>query len=112
MPAPKPKHEHRVVIPVTCSKEQKAAINETLSHVPSQARSEYILKLIERAIATYYIDYVTESYTHGSTTEWQISCQPDERDIIYDYCKKYLPARKRSRWIVSVILDLNLPTGR
>lgn len=108
MPASKPKHQHRVVIPVTCSKEQKKQIDSVLSHIPPQARSEHILQLIDKAITQKYTDYSDESYTHGSTIEWQISCQPDEREIIYSYCDRYLPARKRSRWIASVILNLNL----
>lgn len=108
MPAAKPKHKHRVVIPVTCSTEQKEQVDLALSHVPPQTRSEHILKLIKGAIAQKYINYVDDSYTHNSTTEWQISCQRNERDTIYAYCKNNLPARKRSRWIVSVILNLNL----
>jgi hypothetical protein len=106
VPASKPKHTQRVALPVTCSVTQKKAIALHLSHIPPRQKSKYILELIKGAIADKYTEYCDdETFTHGDTTEWQISCSPKDREIINDYCDRYLPPNKRSRWIVNVILD-------
>jgi hypothetical protein len=108
VPASKPKHKHRVVLPITCSIAQKKAIDKALSHIPPRQKSKYILELIRQAIALKYTTIADdESYTHGTNTEFQISCSPDERQIIYNYCDHYLPSGKRSRWIVSLTLNLD-----
>jgi hypothetical protein len=106
MPSSKPKHTQRVVLPVTCSVTQRKTIALVLSHIPPRQKSKYILALIKSAIADKYTEYCDdETFTHGCTTEWQISCPPKEREIINDYCDLYLPPNKRSRWIVSILTD-------
>lgn len=63
-----------------------------------------MLKVIKGAIALKHTEYSDESYTHQSTVEFQISCTPEEKKRILDYCDRYLPSKKRSRWIISILL--------
>lgn len=105
MPQPKPKSQHRIPLSVTCSIAQKQQIDELLESVAPLPRSKYILNLLQEAMAKEYAEYSQESYTHKSTVEFQISCTPQQKQEILDYCDRYLPSKKRSRWIVNIILS-------
>ena len=106
MPAKKPKSQHRTQIAVTCSIAQKQQLERILSKIPPLKKSKYMLKAIKRAIAVHHTEYSDESYTHQSTVEFQISCTPEEKQNILDYCDRYLPSKKRSRWIMSILLSV------
>ncbi len=108
MPAKKPKTQHRVPLIVTCSAAQKQQIEEILSRYPARFRSKYIVGFLKEAIAANKTDIAEEGYWHGTNTQFQISCTPSEKEMIDDFCNKYLPPRKRSRWIVQRILELNI----
>ena len=104
MPAPKPKSQHRIPLVVSCSVAQKEQIDEVLAKIPPRRKSKYILSLIEKAIASGDTNLAEESYTHNTNVQFQVSCSPEEKKKIDNYCDRYLPKGKRSRWIVNIIL--------
>ena len=108
MPAKKPKSQYRTQIAVTCSIAQKQQIDKVLAKIPPRQKSKHMMGLIQRAINYHYTEYSDESYTHKSTIEFQISCLPAQKKAILDYCDRYLPSKKRSRWIVNTILNYQL----
>ena len=106
MPAKKPLSEHRVSLSVTCSKNQKKQINRVLAKVSKGVRSQYILQLLKEAIAANKTEIADEmSYSHNTNVQFQVSCTRQEKKLIDDFCKTYLTSRKRSRWIVKVLLS-------
>ncbi len=109
MPAKKPKSKHRVPLIVSCSATQKQQIDEILSNYPIRYRSKYLMDFLKSAIAQNKTNLADEeSYWHGTKVTFQISCLPNEKQLIDDFCNEYLPARKRSRWIVQRILELSI----
>ncbi len=109
MPAKKPKSKHRVPLIVSCSATQKQQIDKVLSQYPLRYRSKYLMDSLKSAIAQHKTDLnEDESYWHGTKTTFQISCTPEGKQKIDEFCNQYLPARKRSRWIVQRILELSI----
>lgn len=107
MPAKKPKSQHRIPLIVSCSAAQKQEIDKVLSQYPIRYRSKYLINFLKRAIAQNKTDLADEeSYWHGTKKTFQISCLPEEKQLIDDFCNEHLPLRKRSRWIVQRILEL------
>ncbi len=108
MPAKKPKSKHRIPLIVSCSATQKEEIDKVLSNYPVRFRSKYLINFLKRAIAAHKTNLAdNESYWHGTQVTFQISCLPEEKQLIDEFCNKYLPVRKRSRWIVQRILELS-----
>ena len=106
MPAKKPLNQHKKPLIVSCSIAQKEAIDKALSYIAPQRRSDHLKELIFKAIALANTSYSEDdSYNHGTRTSFQISCTPQQYQKINDYCDKYLPPKKRSRWIVNLILS-------
>ncbi len=64
------------------------------------------MDFLRDAIAKSQNDIASEGYSHKTNTEFQISCTPHDKQLIDDFCKKYLPPKKRSRWIVQRILEI------
>jgi hypothetical protein len=106
MPAKKPFLDHRQPLIVSCSIAQKKEIDKKLSHIAPRQRSNYIRKLIFQAIAQQHTNYLKEdSGVYSSKTSFQLSCSPEEYTKIINYCQVFLPPKKRSKWIVNLILS-------
>ena len=110
MPIAKPLREHRKPLNVSCTKQQLDLINKRYSDrlysLADLNRSKYFIKILKKAIAYRLTSCIEESYTHGSTVTFQISCTPEELKLIKDYSDRYLPTKKRSRWIIYQITHL------
>lgn len=94
----------RVVIPVSCSKEQKQLIDQHLDNndINKGFKSQYIVQLILKAINNNYTNLAPSS---TNPIDWQISVNPDTKDYIYEWCDRNLPSKSRSKWIVNLILN-------
>lgn len=116
MPAAKPKHQHRKPIAISCSENQFKMIELKIEQLQERDRnlnkkpldrSKYIHQILESAIASNNALFSTESYTHGSTVTFQISCSRDRLNAINDFCDRNLDKMKRSRWIVYQIINFS-----
>ena len=59
---------------------------------------------IAKAIA-YGDEYITEKPPkHATKATIQLSCTPQQRQTIKEYCSNQLPNFKRSRWIVGLLI--------
>lgn len=94
----------RKPLSVSCSTSQKEQIFKLFPQ--PRKRSQQILKILENAIALNKIDYSKESYSHNTTTQFQISCTSSQLDRINNYCDRFLPKFKKSRWIIQQVLTI------
>ena len=105
MPALKPKDQQRVILNVTCSTTEKKLVDKEFKNSGFPDRSKFILHKIFEAIA-YGDEYITEKPPkHATKATIQLSCTPQQRKTIKEYCANQLPNFKRSRWIVGLLIN-------
>lgn len=105
MPAKKPAEEQRVRFNVSCSSDTKKILDRIFANLPyGVSNSEFIMSLIDNAISDEDFSIYDEPFPKRSKVQFQLSCTPDQKQRMDKFCEVFLDSKKRSRWIVKLIL--------
>lgn len=97
------KERYRERFNICCSAVNKEIIDQLLAE--HRNKSKFIVSAIEEAIAHQETGIIDEPSRHSSYSRLQISCSPEQKERIDDYCDRYIDRYKRSKWIVKILLD-------